>query len=310
MKKKDENDLGFGTKTFDVYTRLLNKDGSVNVRRKGLSFFDNNDIYHTLMTISWSRFIFYVLACYFLVNLLFAGIYFILPNGSFGNLENVSSLDLFLELFYFSAQSLTTVGYGYLYPKGHLASSVAAIESMIGLMGFALATGLLYGRFSRPIASICYSSNILMSPYRDIKGLMFRIANKKQNELIELEARVTLTFKNSETQKREFHFLQLERDKVNFLALSWTIVHPIDESSPLFQFDHQKMIDTDSEIIILIKAVNETTSQIVYSRSSYRMKDLIWGAKFKPMTGVAKENGQMLIDVRDINEFEPSQLNK
>jgi len=303
-KEKEDTDLGFGTKTYDVYTRFLNKDGTVNIKRKGLAFFDNIDIFHSLITMKWRYFLFAVFLIYFFTNLLFAFIYFTIDPTSFGNLENRTAYQRFLDLFFFSAQTLTTVGYGYIYPKGNTAAAIAALESLFGLLGFALATGLLYGRFSRPAQNFCFSNNILISPYRGITGLMFRVANKKQYELIEIEAKVSLSLKNLKTNKREFHFVNLERDKVNFLALNWTVVHPIDEVSPLVGMTPEDFKQSDAEIIILIKAISETFGQTVYSRTSYKYEDIVWGAKFKQMTGDPNSKGQVLVKVNEISDYE------
>jgi inward rectifier potassium channel len=306
-KKEENTELGFGTKNYRDKVRFLNKDGSVNVERKGLKSFDHIDIYHWLITTSWTNLLILILCSYIVVNSLFAIIYYLIGYENFGGIEGYTGPDRFLDLFFFSAQTLTTVGYGHVYPHATSVSTVAAIESMTGLLGFALATGVLYGRFSRPKAEILYSEKALISPYRDGKGLMFRIANAKQNELIEIEANVTLSYSDPQTNKRQFLRLVLERDKINFLTLSWTIVHPIDEKSPLNDSSIEDLKKQDAEVIILIKAINDTYSQNVYSRMSYKAEDIIEKVKFIPVKQESTPKGKILISLHDIHNYEKSE---
>jgi inward rectifier potassium channel len=248
-----------------------------------------------------------IIISYTLVNLLFASVYYFIGFEHFGGILSESEAGRFMELFFFSAQTLTTVGYGHVYPNNIASSSVSAVESMLGLLGFALATGIIYGRFSRPKTSILYSENVLISPYKNITGLMFRVANSKQNELIEAEASVVLSFSSPNTNKREFVALTLERSKINFLTLSWTIVHPIDEQSPLYNIGIDELIKQDAELIILLKAINDTYSQTVYSRNSYKASDFVDGVKFVPIKQDVDKSGHILINLQDIHKFMPVQ---
>jgi inward rectifier potassium channel len=301
IEKKIE--LGFGSKNFHKVTRFLNKDGTVNIRRLDGDFFWRVDLYHTLITMSWKRFMLMVLTGYFISNLIFAGIYYYAGPYNFGNLNHADHRHEFLELFFFSAQTLTTVGYGYIYPKGTLVSTIAAIESMSGLMVFALATGILYGRFSKPKASIRYSSNCVIAPYENITGFMFRIANFTQNELIESEAQVIISMNDLKTNQRIFLPLELETKKISFMALSWTIVHPVDENSPMYQYTREDLVKADAEFLILVKAINDTYSQTVYSRTSYKGHEIIENAKFKPLQRNQHGN-KVTIDLRELDEIE------
>jgi inward rectifier potassium channel len=183
-------------------------------------------------------------------------------------------------------------------------SAIASFQSLLGLMIFAIITGVLFGRFSRPKDALLYSDHILIAPYRDITGLMFRVANKKQFELIENEAKVVITINNAETNKREFYGLNLEIDKINFLPLSWTIVHPIDDKSPLFGLSVEELKKRDIEVIILIKGVNDTFSSSVYSRHSYKADQFKENAKFKPIAQEVGSNGRVKISVNDIHLHE------
>ncbi|MDP2385655.1 MAG: ion channel [Bacteroidota bacterium] len=308
MKKsifsRNSNELGFGSKNVSGRNRFLNKDGKVNIRRKGKNFMESFDVYHTLTNMSWIRFLILITSCYVIVNLLFASIYYYLGAESFGNIDTSDPVRSFEGLFFFSAQTLTTVGYGYVYPKTSAVSTVAAIESLLGLLSFALATGVLYGRFSKPNATILYSEKMIVAPYRGITGLMFRIANPKRNELIEIEAQVTISMINPDTNSRIFLPLPLELSKINFLSINWTVVHPIDESSPVYGMSLDDMIAADVELIIMIKAMNDTYSQTVYSRSSYKADELVFGAKFKPFNINNTKGGKTIVDITALSDYD------
>ena len=303
-KKGKSLELGFGSKNYNQSVRFLNKDGSVNIKRTGLKGMDNTDIYHWLITTSWTNLIVMIVSAYTLTNLAFAAIYYALGYQHFGGILGYDGPSRFMDLFFFSAQTLTTVGYGHVYPQAVNVSTVAAIESMMGLMGFAMATGVLYGRFSRPKVVLLYSKNVLVSPYEGIKGLMFRVANTKQNELIEVEASVVISYNDPQTNKREFENLPLEISKINFLTLSWTIVHPIDEKSPIYNVSVDEMKSRDAELIILIKAINDTYSQTVYSRMSYKADEFVEKAKFVPIKRDVSKSGKITINLTDIHLFD------
>lgn len=301
-KKGKHQELGFGSKNYKESVRFINKDGSLNVKRTGLGWLRNLDVYHWFINVSFVKLILVILGAYTFVNFCFATIYYLIGCENFGGLETQDEMHKFMSLFFFSAQTLTTVGYGHVYPLGYATSSVSAMESLLGLLGFAFATGLLYARFSRPKADILYSKNVLIAPYQGITGLMFRITNKMQYELIEVEANVNISYNDPETNKREFDQLKLEISRINFLPLSWTIVHPIDEESPIKGWTQDELIERDTEVIILIKAISDTFSQTVYSRYSYKASEIVGGAKFKPLKQEAK-NGRLMISVTDIHEF-------
>ena len=293
-------DLGFGTKVTSQDGRLINKDGSFNVERKGLSHFD---FYQWLIGISWWRFIFIVLVSYFFVNTFFAVIYVVVGVEHLTGIEGNTFEEKFFEAFFFSAQSLTTVGYGRISPVGFYASVVASIESMVGLLGFALATGLMYGRFSRPAAKIIYSDKAIIAPYRGITGFMIRIANARKNQLIEVEAQIAMTWIDKEKKLRQFEILKLERSKINFLSLSWTIVHPIDEHSPLYHLTKEKLKEAKTEFIIMLKGFDETFSQTVYSRNSYLYSEMEWEAKF--ILAISDNgDGKARLDMDKISAYE------
>lgn len=303
-KQKGEQELGFGSKNYTRSVRFISNDGAINVSRTGLGGLNNIDVYNWLISATKTQLSIVIFLWYILINLLFAIVYYLIGAEYFGGLDADTEPQKFINLFFFSAQTITTLGYGHIYPIGNSASIAAAIESLMGLLSFAIATGIIFGRFSRPRADILYSKNILIAPYHGITGLMFRITNKKQYELIESEASVTMTMSNPATNKREFFNLNLEISKINFLALSWTIVHPIEESSPIYGLSLKDLEERDAEIIILIRAINDTVSQTVYSRYSYKAQDFVEKAKFKPLVPEAGKKGKLKISVTDIHHFD------
>ncbi len=307
FKNKDLlQELGFGSKSYNSEVRFLNTDGSVNVKRSGLGLLKNLDIFHWLISTSSLALNLVILVWYIFINSIFAGIYFLIGPERFGGLDVPAgdTLQEFGALFFFSAQTITTLGYGHVYPIGFAASTAASIESLLGLLSFAVATGVLYGRFSRPKAHILYSEKMLVSPYRDGKAIMFRLVNKKQSELIESEVKLNVTFNNANTNKREFYNLRLEIEKINFLPYSWTIVHYLNDESPIAEFVYGDYKNLDFEFLVLFKAINDTVSQNVYSRYSYKSEQIVDQAKFLPLDQKVDKKGRVVIAVNEINSFQ------
>jgi inward rectifier potassium channel len=306
VKVNPENDLGFGTQAVVKNQRMFNQDGSINVKRKGLSFFNTANNYHRLITMRWGKFWVLILSGYMLINLIFSAIYLSLGIENLIGSQGNTPYEHFFDAFFFSAQTITTVGYGHIYPHGIPMSSVSAIESMFGLLGFALATGLLYGRFSRPSAKISYSKHLLVAPYLENgKALMFRLANQRRSTLIDLEIEVNFSYNEEVNGKivRKFIPLELERKRVSLLTLNWTIVHPLNDDSPLKDITLEDLIKTEASIAVLLKAFDDTFSQTVHSRTSYQYDEVVWNAKFKPVFDRDKD-GRMVLDLAKISDHE------
>jgi inward rectifier potassium channel len=253
---------------------------------------------------SWMHFSLIIFAFYFTVNLIFAFIYFYIGIEHLGGIIGYTQKDKFFEAFFFSTQTFTTVGFGRINPIGNAASTVAAIESLIGLMAFALATGLLYGRFSRPNVKLIRSENAVISPFQNKTAVMLRIANARNNQLIECEARMMLSYIEKETSVRRFLTLKLEYEKVSALSLSWTIVHPIEEDSPMYGLSMQDLLDTESELILAFKGFDDTYSQIVHYRFSYTAQEIVFGAKFIPMFERDKDGQATVLHMDMIGAYE------
>lgn len=304
--RDEDKDLGFGTKAALQARRLVNRDGSFNVVRRGLSFRQSFSIYHALLTMSWWRFNALVVAAYLVINATFAVFYLAAGLEQMNGVTATTPLTRFAEAFFFSTQTFTTVGYGRISPVGFTASSIAALESMTGLMGFALATGVLYGRFSRPNARILFSEKAVIAPYRGIRAFEFRIANVRANQLIEAEVQVVLSrfeIDAAGARLRKFYPLDLERKTVTFFTLSWTVVHPIGETSPLLHVTRDDLERTDAEFLILFKGFDDTFSQTVHTRSSYKWQEVVFDARFSPILGETPD-GMSTIDLDRLDAIE------
>jgi inward rectifier potassium channel len=214
----------------------------------------------------------------------------------------------FSQAFFFSIQTFATIGYGQIGPNGLAANIIVTIEALVGLMYQALATGLLFARFSRPTAAILFSEHAIVAPYADIRALEFRIANqRRRNEIIELEAQVLYTAFEADGRGglvRRYRLLPLERNKVTFFPLTWTIVHPIDEQSPLAGKTRDDLEQVQAEILVLLTGVDETYEQTVHARTSYRADEIIWNAKFRPVFRGESASQRLSVDVSRVHDVE------
>jgi inward rectifier potassium channel len=285
FKKEKVNDVGFGTLVNDKGGRYINKDGSFNVKRTGLPFIESFSIFHFLITTHWTRFASLIFVSYLIVNFIFGTIYYLIGVENLGGIITNSELEKFSEAFFFSTQTFTTVGYGRINPVGLTTNIISSLESLSGLLFFALISGLLWGRFSKPTVKIIYSQTAIIAPYFDISGLMFRIANMRNNQLLDVSVQVALSrIEEIEgKQSRKYYNLSLERSTIEFFPLSWTIVHPIDSDSPLNGIGAEDLEKSDTEIMILIRAFDDTFAQNVHSRNSYKFSEIRFGEKFKPI---------------------------
>jgi inward rectifier potassium channel len=297
-------DPGLTEKYTGVLNRAIEKDGSFNVRKSGGGLKDFH-FYQFLINLSWTNFFLVIVSGYILVNAIFACLYLLAGISNIVGADAKTPLAAFASAFFLSTHTFTTVGYGTLAPNSFWTNVVAAFEALTGLMALAVATGLLYGRFSRPRSKIVFSERAIVAPYRGKTSLQFRIANRRTNTLMEIEAKVLLmkVTGSGSNHKREYHSLSLERPSVYFLPLTWTVVHPIDEQSPFFGKTHADLSDSQAEILILIKAFDDTFGQIVHTRYSYRFDEIIWGAKFLPAFGVTKD-GDMSLELNRLSEVE------
>jgi inward rectifier potassium channel len=298
--QKPSFDPGLTQQVTGNLRRAIDKDGGFNVERQGGTWRNIHPYLH-LISIGWPTFLGIVVVAYLVVNTIFALMYFALGPGHLAGGDAPTAGMRFLNAFFFSAHTLTTVGYGNVAPSSISANSIAAFEAMVGLMGFALATGVLFGRVSRPSAKIGFSDNLLVAPYQGGTSLQFRIVNLRPNVLIEMSASIMLM--TVESGQRKYAALTLERNGIYFFPLTWTVVHPIDETSPLFGKTQAELEILQAEDLILIKGFDDTFSQTVNARYSYRYDEFVWNAKFTPSFYIDQE-GRMVLELDGVGRYE------
>jgi inward rectifier potassium channel len=302
-RKEDLEDLGFGNQITGQGSRLIRKDGSFNVDRVGRQSWTP---YQSLVEMSWSRFIGVVLFFFIGVNAVFALLFLFCGVDQLSGVLDGHLLQDFANCFFLSVQTFTTVGYGAINPEGLGANIVASLCALVGLISFALATGLFFARFSKPKAQILFSDHAVIAPYRDLESFQFRIANRRNNKIIDLVARVSMTWIEEESEhvfRRRFASLPLEREKIFMFPLNWTLVHPITPKSPLYDKTPEDLKKMDAEFLILIEGHDETFAQTVHTTGSYTWKELVWNARFTRRYFDQKD-GQTILELDRIDEFE------
>ncbi|AYA37772.1 transporter [Hymenobacter oligotrophus] len=288
-------DPGLGVKFGRPTVRAINHDGSFNVRRRGRMH--THEVYQTLVRMSWGAFLAWLLLALLLVNGLFALGYWLIGVEHLRGIERdgTAAGDL-LHAFFFSTQTFTTVGYGAVAPTGVGANLLASFEALVGLLIAALATGLLYGRFSRPRARILFSQTAIISRRPDgTPCLQFRIANLYHSTLVELRARVMVQFTDPDGN-RQYRALELERNEVQFFPLNWTLVHDITPESPLHGLGPADWAARFTEVLILIKGYDDTFAQEVHARNSYRFDEVQWNRRFVRAYDI-EADGNVVLDL-------------
>ena len=296
-------DPGIGEKFSQRTKRAINRDGSFNVRRRGGP--GRHDPYQWLILMGWWPFMGVVVAFFGLLNLLFALLYLALGPGALaGAAPAAGAGGTFLSALFFSVQTFTSVGYGHVYPGTTGAGILSSAEALAGVLTFALATGLLYGRFSRPTARILFSRTAIISRRADgTPCLQFRIANLRANILINLQARVLLKTVDPTTHNQQYDFLPLERDAIDFFPLSWTVVHDITPTSPLHGLRPEDYRALDAEIIVQLKGYDDTFAQDVHARNSYVPAEMEWHRRFVRAFEV-EADGVAVIDLDQLHGTE------
>jgi inward rectifier potassium channel len=305
--QEEFKDLGFGTEVAKgTRRRLLNRDGSFNVVRDGLNPLSSMSLYHWLLTISWPKFLAFITGSYVAINTLFAFAFLLLGTDALQSSTGSFGGQPFYRAFFFSVDTFATIGYGNIIPVGVVANTLVTIEALLNIVGVALATGVIFARFSRPSTRIIYSRNAIVAPYRDKMALEFRIANARSSQLIDVQIQAILTKieQVGGSAVRKFYDLTLERNRVVFFPLSWTVVHPIDAVSPMWGLTHRDLVNGDAELLVLLIGTDETVSQTVHSRSSYQADEIIWGAKFANMFMRTEAEGIIGMNLSRIHDIE------
>ena len=269
------------------------------VRRVGSARLGRRDMYHQILTMPWTRFFGVQAIAYLVFNAVFALLYLAVP-GSVANARPGS----FADAFFFSVQTMATIGYGVMAPQTLYANVLVTAEALMGMASFAVAAGLIFARFSRPTARILFSRVAVVTPFNGVPTLMFRCANERRNQIF--EAQVHADFARQETSaeglelRRSFE-LALARNRNPQFSLSWTVMHPIDERSPLYGVDPDLLAGQEAAIVVTLTGIDETLSQIVFARTSYRADEILWSRKFADILSET-ETGETLVDYRRFHD--------
>ncbi len=283
---KINDDTGFSNTGIINGGRFINRDGSFNLRKKGRPFWDRFSVYYSMLTVPLWQFMSIIFIFFISINLLYTGIYLWIGQKQFTGFILNSNWGIFKELFFFSTQTFTTVGYGRVNPVGGTANLVAAIEAMSGFLSFALATGLIYGRFARPRAHLAFSDYAIIAPYRDKTGLMFRFACYKEHHALSdvtVQVNLAMLIQQDGEANYKYYDLSLERSKIENLPMNWTVVHPIDNQSPLLGFAEEDLRSADVELYVTVRGFNDVYSNIVQQRTSYTYQEIKLNRRFIPM---------------------------
>ncbi len=308
---KTNPDTGFGVEGNRIGGRFVNKDGSFNLQKDGLPLWERLSIYSYLMDMPLLTFLVIIIVFFIVINTLFTGLYLLAGTNELQGFLATTNWGKIKEVFFFSTETFTTVGYGRVNPIGLAAHIIAALESLAGWLSFALVSGLLYGRFTRPKAYLAFSEHALISPYKDGVGLMFRMVPYKINHhLTDARVVVNIAFMEMEDNKPQFKFYQLnlERSRIDALSMNWTVVHPIDEESPLLNFNEEDMARSDLEIYVQVTGFDHIFSNMVMQRTSYTYREIIWGAKFKLMYHESSDGKTTVLELDKLNEKEKINL--
>jgi inward rectifier potassium channel len=302
---KPNNDTGFGSNVNSFGGRFINRDGTFNLRREGISPFRKTSIYQKMLSVPAWRFILIILVFYFAINIFFTGVYLLLGPGQLQGIIARDGWAKIKEVFYFSTQTFTTLGYGRINPLGDAANIISSLEALSGFMTFAIATGLIYGRFAKPKSYLQFSNKALISPYHNGNALMFRFATYKDNHTltnVEIKVNIAMRIDENGAAVYKFYDLELERYKVDSLPMNWTVVHPINEKSPLSGFAMEDIATADVELYVLITAFDDIFSNPVLQRTSYTFREMQFGAKFVPMYRESEDGMTTVLEMHKLNE--------
>jgi len=260
------------------------------------------DLYHLFLTVSWPRFLALIALVYIAANALFALAY--LAGGNC--LENARP-GSFLDAFFFSVQTVATIGYGIVYPRTLYANVIVTIEVLVGLLGFAIVTGLMFAKFSRPTARVLFSRVAVVAPFNGIATLMFRAANERRNQILEAQMRMNLVRNEVTTEgqsMRRFYDLKLVRSRTSIFSITWTVMHTIDETSPLYGATTDSLVKVEAEIVITFTGIDETVSQAIHARHSFSAQKILWNMRFVDILSRTPD-GKVSIDYDRFHDVVP-----
>lgn len=300
------DDTGFGSNANNYGGRFVNKDGSFNLQKTGQPIWKRRSVYYSLLNMPAWQFALLILCGYIVVNLFFTVLYVIAGPSGLQGVGDEKGIRRLLDVFFFSTETLTTVGYGRVNPSSIGINVVAAIESLCGLLSLAVATGLIYGRFARPKSFLVFSQEAVVAPYKEIQALMFRLAAYKQNHHLtnaQVSVNLGLTVVENGNPVFQFFSLPLERARVDTLSMNWTVVHPINDESPLYGFTAEDLKATDAEVYVLVSGFDDVYSNVVQQRTSYTFNEIRFNARFVPMYRESADGKTTIMELDKLNEY-------
>ncbi len=274
------------------------KIGDREILAHGLESWRFGDIYHYAMTASWLLFIGAFATVYVGVNIVFAALYWL------GDRAIANTAGRFEEMFFFSVETLATVGYGDMHPASRYAHIVATVEIFIGLSITAAMTGLIFARFSRPRARVMFARNPVVGVINGSPTFMVRMANARHNMITDASAKLWITRQETAGEGlryRRFQELRLDRAANPMFPLSWTIFHPIDDASPLYRQDVASLAEVDASFVVTFNGLDETSAQQLNARAVYECRDVLWGRHYVDILDVG-EDGTPYIDYRKFHD--------
>jgi len=273
-----------------------------HIVRIGNQRFWFSDLYVKMLSVGWEWFVLVVAALYFLSNAVFATVYYL----DVGGIENARQ-GSYLDMYFFSVQTMATIGYGKMVPRDVIANSVVTVEALWGFTFFAFVTGLAFARFSRPTARVLFSDVAVISDYEGKPHLKIRLANQRTNRIVDVQVELVL-LRDSTTKEgyrmRRFHNLKLVREHVPLLQITWTLLHPIDENSPLYGVTQEKIRAQEDELIVSLSGYDETLSQTIHARHSYVDDEIICHAFFEDIL-TRRDNGTVEVNYHLFHSHRP-----
>jgi inward rectifier potassium channel len=303
---KENTDTGFGSNASGYGGRFINRDGTFNIRRVGQSFYQRFSLFYSMLNLPLWQFIVVLVLAFVSINIFYTTIYIMIGTQEFTGMIAHTRWQQLQEIYFFSTETFTTVGYGRVNPIGTAANFVASIEAMTGFISFAVVTGLIYGRFAKPRAYLSFSDHAVIAPFKNGKALMFRfVSYKDKHTLTDVEIRVNLALLIQEDGRSSYRFydLALERSRVDSLSMNWTVVHPIDDNSPLKGLTEEDYKTGDVEVYVLVRGFDDVFSNVVLQRTSYTFEEIRFDKKFVPMYHESEDGRTTIVELHKLSEI-------
>lgn len=282
--------------------QIVRQNGRLNIVGMGKWYSYWRDPYHLMLTLPWSGFLALTVLGYVVANALFALAYLAGGDG----IENARPGN-FLDAFFFSVQTMASIGYGVMHPRTVYANVLVTIEALTGLMGLAVGTGLMFARFSRPTARVIFSRVAVITSYEGVPTLMFRAANQRRNQILEAQMRVGLGRDEVSVEgqsMRRVYDLNLIRSQNPLFSLSWTAMHRIDEQSPLYGVTPESLDKAEASLVVTLSGLDETVSQPIHARHTYICRDILWNMRFVDIISKTKD-GNRFVDYSRFHDVVP-----